>query len=594
MSFIPQDSLDEIRERSSIVSVISQYVNLKKAGVNYKGPCPFHAEKTPSFIVSEAKKIYHCFGCGKGGNIFTFLMEHVGLSFPEAIERLAGELGISLEKYQKQTSQQTHPSKREHYFRINRAAMLFYEKQLQKNTKAQKFLNDRGLTPKMIRDYHLGFAPEGWRNLLEFFKKKGVLQKDLLDLGLVVQKENSKTTYDRFRNRIIFPLLDLANHVLGFGGRVIHDQDQPKYLNSSESEIYNKRRHLYGLSQGLSQITKEGVILVEGYFDCLLPHQFGFKNCVATMGTALSIEHLQTLKKYTDQFFVLFDQDEAGYMASERSLSLFLECGISAKIIELPHRGQKPQDPDEFLLDKGKAAFAVLQKKARPLLEFMMDRKIRAMDRSASGKAKVVESITPFISNLPSAIEKEEMVKKLADKLGVQEKWVYAALGSKSLKHADVPKKWQADFVADKNPIELEVIEFFMLFPEWVALAEAQNLLDLFTDPELKEVALNIAKTYQVYEKIDFSSILGKIENSYLVSRLRQGVLDKEMQNQTKDEWFQVYEACTRRLWKNHLEQKEKQLLKEIQNLDQTSEEETKKMNLLTEYQNIVRQKQEY
>src|SRR3989338_6668299 len=247
MAFIPEEKVQEIRDRANIVSVISQYVPLKKIGANYKACCPFHPEKTASFVVSDAKRIYHCFGCGKGGNVFTFLMEYTGLSFPEAIQKLADQVGvvIPVEKYSVVNSDQQ--SLKKTYYAINKQALLFFKEQLKHSKTAQKFLKERGLDSALVDIFHLGFIPDEWHLLEHALLKKGISKKHLVDVGLIVQKEGGET-YDKFRNRLIFPLFDLNKRVLGFGGRTCDLHGSPKYLNSAESPIYHKSRELYGLS----------------------------------------------------------------------------------------------------------------------------------------------------------------------------------------------------------------------------------------------------------------------------------------------------------------------------------------------------------
>jgi len=555
MPFIPEDKIQEIRDRVSIVSVISKYVSLKKAGLNHKGLCPFHAEKTSSFVVSETKKIFHCFGCAKGGNVFSFLMEHNGLSFPEAVEKLANEIGMVLPKGVQSPRAQENQQAKQDLFKANIREMRFYEAELSKNKQALDYFLKRGLKKEIIQKYHLGYAPN--------------------------------RSSDRFRHRVIFPLIDVSDRVLGFAGRSLRDEYQPKYLNSAESLIFNKRKSLYGYAQGVRKISQEGAIIVEGYFDCLMLHQFGFQNAVATMGTALTPEHIQTLMRVTKEFFVLFDSDEAGFKAAERSLPLFLEQGISPRMIQLP----SGLDPDDFILREGKEAFVQKIKNARSLIEFVMDRYNPSPSLSAQKKTHILEELSKLIENLPSKIEREEMIRKLADRLQIQESLVHESLKSGLGRSASRQAPWKQQLMSNWDPVEMEVLEFFMLFPKWLKSKETQKSLDLLVDPELKSVALMILEQVQHQETIDFSEILSKIKPLTLQSRLREGVLKKETQTQSQDAWQTTFEACVKRLKRKQIEIKEKELLRKIEKMDQDVQGDAQKNELLNEYHKLVKQK---
>ena len=495
MAIISEDKISEVRQRISIVSVISRYVALKKLGINFKGLCPFHSEKTPSFVVSEAKKIYHCFGCGKGGNAFTFLMDMGGLSFPEALRKCAQEVGVvipetSLTPFQKETKQT-----REHFYKINKHALLFFKEELQKNKKAFNFLKKRGLMAEIISKYHLGYAPSQKQALLSFLKQKGILEKDIIALGL-----------DRFRDRILFPLFDLSQRVLGFGGRSLDAETMPKYLNSPESLIYKKGEALYGLSGAISAISKSGVIIVEGYFDCLAMHQIGFQNTVAPMGTALTLNQVEMLKRFTDRFYVFFDHDVAGEQASERSLEIFLDNGIVPKIIQL----ETEKDPDEFIQTHGKESYQLLAEKIThtvSLLEFVIHRISYRYQDHPLRKTKVIEEIIPYLRKLPSDLEREGIIQKLSDQLQIEEKWIIKPLKETQKAKGDAPSGWKQQMREEEYRVELEVLEFFILFPQWaeealeektqsselVPLMESMmNLVSTITSSETKENYLSL------------------------------------------------------------------------------------------------------
>lgn len=557
MSFIPEEKIDEIRSRASIVSVLSPYVNLKKMGVNYKGLCPFHSEKTPSFVVSEVKKIYHCFGCGKGGNVFTFLMEHAGLSFPEAVQKLAQETGVLLPRVAMTEKQKETKEKKENLYKLNKNSLLLFKQELKKNKKAMEFLKKRGIEPQVIETYHLGYAPTGF-----------------------------------FRNRLIFPLFDTSQRVIGFGGRSLDEKQMPKYLNSPESPIYHKAQVLYGLSKAIQSIGKDGVIVVEGYFDCLILHQAGFTNTIATMGTALSIHHVKILKHFTDQFFVFFDQDEAGYQAAEKSLGVFLEEGLFPRVIQLSQTFKEAKDPDDFIRKYGKESMKTALKNAGFLIDFVVERIISRLKGLAAYKTKVIEEVTPYLKQFPISIERDEMVRRLADRLQIEEKWILKSLGQGTKEN---PSIREVSKVSSYSPVEVEIIEFIMLFPVFLEIAPLEKVLDLLVDLDVKHLFSEMMKQYKDKQTIDFSSLLEKISAPLLKERLLKGVLEKENQGNSLEESKIDFHKCIQRLYKRHLENQEKSLLMKIRELDREHSEsdvEEKRNRLLHQYQELVKQKQ--
>lgn len=598
MGWIPEEKLEEIKNQASIVSVISQYVNLKKAGINYKGLCPFHSERTPSFVVSEAKRIYHCFGCGKGGNVFTFLQDHARLSFPEAVQKLASELRILLPSFPRDKEQKQTKEKKELLYKINKLALMFFKEQLLKSSRAAGFLKKRGVTPETISLFHLGYAPAGWQALSDFLKRKSISEKHLLEIGLIVERSSGRGYYDRFRDRIIFPLLDLSQRVIGFGGRSLDEEVTPKYLNSIESPIYHKGRELYGLFQVLRKsgsFSERGVIIVEGYFDCILLSQSGFKNVVATMGTALSKEHLGLLKRFTDRFYLFFDGDEAGKEASERSLSLFLEAGIFPKIVECPP-GIDPDDvvrnkPREFLIEK--------IKKSRSLIDFVTDRVIGRSENLVSSRSKVVHEMIPYLKKISVPIEREGWVKRLSDRLQIDEKWVWKPLEEEVRGgFAEPPglkrQSLDSEMRFEQAGVEVELLEFFALFPIWLSGIELEKILDLLSDLEVKQIALEMMSQFRQSQAIDFPSLIEKIGSSELKERFVKGVLQKENQGRSEQEWRQIYEACLKRLRKNHLEIQQRRLLEDIRAIEMAGGPEQERNDLLNRYQRLVKQKQQF
>ncbi|HET6514584.1 MAG TPA: DNA primase [Thermodesulfovibrionales bacterium] len=397
--------LEEIRARLDIVDIISDYLELRRSGQNYKGLCPFHSEKTPSFMVSPEKQIFHCFGCGAGGNSVTFIMKYENLSFPEALKHLAKKAGISLKHF---TFDSGHDDTREKLHGVLREASKIFAENLKKSSAAHSYLMARGITDETIRRFSLGYALKDWHFLSKTLRQKGIADALILQSGAVSSGE--KGIYDTFRDRIIFPICDIQGGIIAFGGRVM-DDSQPKYLNSPDTPLFKKGETLYGLNLAKDGLREKGyAIIVEGYFDAILCHQYGFNNAVAPLGTALTSGHLQKLKRFSKKAVLVFDGDEAGKSAAKRSIPLLLAQGFSAEILLLPEK----DDPDSFLRNEGPAAFGRLLSKARSIVDFLLDASRK------DGAAAVHETIE-IISATGDPIMREALIAETAKRTGFRE-----------------------------------------------------------------------------------------------------------------------------------------------------------------------------
>ncbi|WP_394018024.1 DNA primase [Anaerococcus cruorum] len=350
MAMISEQKIDEIRASSNIVDIIGEYVDLKRAGSSYKGLCPFHNEKTPSFTVDEKKQLFHCFGCGVGGDVVSFIMQKEGLSYPESLEYLANKAGIRMEY---SNTYEANPRNKELY-EINKDIMMFYYKNLLTNKEAINYLKNRGLSGKIVNRFMLGFAKNSWQDLCDYIEYRGYDKKDLEDIGLI-KKSSKGNYYDKYRNRIIFPIINHYGNVIGFGGRAIGDE-MPKYLNSPESDIFKKRFNLYGLNIYKKQKGSD-IILVEGYMDVIALNNFGIDYGVASLGTALTPDQAKLIKRYAENIYICYDRDSAGINATNKAIEIFLDAGVKPKIITL----EEGLDPDDFIKKYGKEAF--LEKK---------------------------------------------------------------------------------------------------------------------------------------------------------------------------------------------------------------------------------------
>lgn len=412
--------LEDIKVKIDVVDFIGKYVPLKKAGTNYKGLCPFHMEKSPSFMVSADKQIWHCFGCGKGGDIFKFVMEKEGMSFPEALQFLAEQAGVTLSKVAA-----AGLDKRKSLLAINELAAKFYQKVLtdtEEGRKAQSYLSGRGLVQETLIDFRVGCAPASGRALVDFLKKRDIPDEDIEKAGLATLKGNY--LHDKFVHRVMFPIADGLGRVVAFTGRVLDDNSVPKYLNSPETPIFKKGEVLFGLHLAKEHIQKLGsVVLVEGQMDAISSHQAGVKNVVATSGTAVSDTQLQILRRYTDQMTLALDADNAGVEATKRVFELATKFDVSIKVVMLG----EAKDPD-VLIKQGEAWQKAIDA-AVPMMDFYFMAAIGRHDtKSLEGRKALTRELLPLVSDLTDPVEKDYYIKKLSALVGVEIRALYDAL----------------------------------------------------------------------------------------------------------------------------------------------------------------------
>jgi DNA primase len=413
-----------IKDRVDIVQLISEYMQLKKAGVNWKGNCPFHKEKTPSFMVHPEKQIWHCFGCGKGGDVFTFLEEMEGLEFSEALKLLADRAGVKIENF----APEINKSQKNRILEINEKAAYFFHHFLLEMAAAQNardYLNRRQLKQETIEEWNVGFIPEQWDLLTQYLLKKGNSIDDLIASGLTIKKEGAdlaskKGYYDRFRGRIMFPIWDVHGNIVGFTGRVLVETERSggKYVNTPQTLVYDKSRVLYGLNKAKMEIkNKDLTVLVEGQMDVIACHQAGMKNVVAASGTALTLEQVRLLKRYSNNIAMAFDADAAGQHAAKRGIDVALEQGLNIKIIQIPEGAGK--DADECLKKNPAVWFASVEK-SKEAMEWYFSSVLSGLDTGdPKKKRQAAETLLPEIARLPFATEKEHWIKNLSERLDV-------------------------------------------------------------------------------------------------------------------------------------------------------------------------------
>ncbi|RME88056.1 MAG: DNA primase, partial [Planctomycetota bacterium] len=418
--------IQEIQHKIDIVDLISQYIPLQRSGANYKGLCPFHEEKTPSFNVSPEKQLYYCFGCKEGGNVFHFVMAMEHISFKEALQLLAQRVGIDLDEHEDKGEITT-------LLRIHELAAKFFQKMLHdpRNKRALEYLKERHISSESLELFRIGFAPDNWDSLLSYCLKKGIPLSLLEKAGLVAKRKDGSGFYDRFRNRIIFPIQDFQERVVAFGGRTVSEDNKkvPKYLNSPESEIFHKGSLLYGFPQAKEGIQKEGwLAIVEGYTDVIMCRQFGIQPVVATLGTAFTSDHGKWIRRFVNQVYLIFDSDLAGQKAALKSITILLEEELDVKIVLL----EPGMDPCDFLLKYGREAFEERIYKGMDFLDFYFDSFAKKPEganlSSLSAKGKFLEDMIPLLKQMRNPLVLDVLVQRISELLQISPQGIYNKL----------------------------------------------------------------------------------------------------------------------------------------------------------------------
>lgn len=593
--YIPEDKISEIRNTVDIVDVISEVILLKKTGKNYVGLCPFHSEKTPSFTVSPEKQIFYCFGCGAGGNVFSFLMKHEGLTFPESARMLARRYGIEIPVTKPKPDQKKRLSEKESLFNINKKAMGFFHTVLCKKPegkKAMAYLRKRGITQETIDRFYLGYAPARWDSMVRYFTQKHVPMPLVEKAGLILPRKNKDGFYDRFRDRIIFPIINLNQQVIGFGGRVMDDA-LPKYLNSPDSPVFNKGRALYGIDLAKSECRlKDSAYIAEGYFDVLALHQHGIKNSVATLGTAFTVEHLRAVKGYAGRVNLVFDSDAAGIKSAERSIGMFIEGNVDARIVILP----TGYDPDTYLFEFGAEKFINVAQNALGVMSFLIQSAIKAHGLSLEGKARIVADLAERLSAVDDPVARSLCVKEISERLNIDEAAILEKIrtgASKTRKsfstragspgagglpqHSGEAVPGAEGGLENDHRLERQLVAMMIQFPEILPEIEQRHLLDRFASRRLKTIGRLVLEKFN---KMPFhvSEILTGIDDP----EQRKIITQLAMQ---EDVWDR--EGCLRLIsqFEMSTNRRENKLLEQIK-----SAEKEKNYDLLLE---LMRQKQQ-
>jgi DNA primase len=519
---ISDKAIREIAERISILDVVSACVQLQKAGRNYKGLCPFHPDKNPSFVVNPDRNTFHCFGCGAGGDAYGFYMKFHNVPFLDAVRELGRQAGVALEEKSERRDSQQEEAFRE-AVALNRLVCQFYHETLVNSPGAEaarQYLKKRGIDPQNVPRFLLGYAPASWEALAQFLNRKRESLALAASLGLVAPRKTGQGYYDRFRDRLMFPILGTTGQILGFGGRALKDEG-PKYLNSPESSVYHKGSVLYGLHLAQQAIRDQNAaILVEGYLDLLTLHEFGFGFSVAVLGTALTVNQIRVLKRYTRNFILVFDGDEAGKRASFRNLGDFLELGVAARVVYLP----ESEDPDSFLRKCGAAPLKELLDEAPPLLEVFLGQKTGDLGKSdpVERKVAVLREILPLISKIPDSLERNLRVKSLAERVGIEELFLRAELSKYKEKSGYHPTQETQRQTAKRHwaPEEKLVCQILLQYPSLIPRFAESGVLDSFTDTALKPVLRELVEDYLRGAGLRLSQVLASHPEPEMVELL--------------------------------------------------------------------------
>ena len=510
----PPAFLDELTARNPIEDVVGQYVNLKRSGSNLFGLCPFHGEKTASFSVAPDKGIYYCFGCHKGGSVINFEMEIEGLSYPDAVRALAKRAGLEVpedEQYQSRYRQQ------ERLWALHKEAARFYHSQLYApiGANALQYAAGRGMPKSILTKFGIGYAPDSWTALVDWLRTKGYTDQELRDSGLVTVSRKNGNLFDRFRDRLMFPIIDVRGNVIGFGGRIMNNQDKSaaKYLNSPETLIFNKRKNLFALN--LAKKSKLGyLILVEGYMDAIALHQFGFDCAVASLGTALTEDGANLLSRYTEQVVLIYDGDEAGQNATQRAIPILEKAGLQVKVLKM----RDAKDPDEFLKKFGADRFKLLLEESSNRVEYQLNAILKKYDlRDDDQKVKYLQESAELISSLSSSVQREVYGNRVAEAAGISMEAMKLEVGRAFKRRTYQEKKKQEKI--DLSPVRNLQPTDKKLHYDNVKSARAEEVV---LAQILKEPAL-FGEIPELKPEMFSSEFMGRAF-SQLLSRYRQGL----------------------------------------------------------------------
>ena len=553
---LDSDVIQRILDQNNIVDIIEEYLPLKKAGANYSTNCPFHKEKTPSFIVSPDKQIFHCFGCGESGDSIGFLTKYRNFTFVEAAEYLADRAGIVLEEI---NSPRINNNKEtaDKLYRINRDAAAYFYKNLRNYPHVIEYLRSRNIKSNVIKLFGIGYAMGEWDNLLNHLKNEGYKEEDILKAGLIIRNEKNDTYYDRFRNRVIFPIFDVKKRIIGFGGRVL-DDSLPKYLNSPESLVFNKGYNLYGIHIAKENAKDNSFILVEGYMDVIKMHVHGYSTAVAALGTSFTENQVKLLKRYSKNFYIAFDSDEAGQKASLKALNLLKKNNLKAKVLIM----KDAKDPDEYLNKFGKSGFDKLIENSLDYYSFLEFHFKEILENS--NKVEYINNFFDNIVNVNSEIERELIFEKLSRKAGVSKESIINEYNKRSTKQKTLVKAAKPVIKPQVKKIttchEEELIKLILLNNDF-----ALKLSEIVNEDTFKDL-----KFYKLFKELYECRINDTGIDSESLYKITNGSMDVNMQidNVDYDNLEALFKDCMKRLKLKYYEEKRNILTNSLKQSD--------------------------
>lgn len=599
-TFINDELIEKVKDNSDIVNIISDYILLKKAGNNYVGLCPFHNEKTPSFTVSEAKQFFHCFGCGEGGDSVTFIMKKENLDFPDAIKLLADKMGIVIEE----EDNKKLLDDRSKTYEINKEAAKFFYNNIANNLLVTEYLIRRNISFKVTTQFGLGYALNDWDSLYNYLTKLGYTNEQIEKTGLIGKKTGNNGYYDRFRNRIIFPIIDTKSRVVGFGGRVL-DNSMPKYLNSQDTIVFNKGNHLYGLNLLNKFSDRKKILLVEGYMDVIALFSKGINYSIASLGTALTERQSKLIKRYGEEVYICYDSDNAGIKATLKAIEILLKVDVNPRIILLP----AGMDPDDFINKYGLIEFEKLFIKSFSHMDFKIhiNRKKYNINKPEE-KIRFTLEISKIIKELKSPIEQDVYIEKVSLETGISKDAIEKEIRGKSYNNKFVPKPYNSlrnvkNIKNDIKPIktilpsgqfksEMDLIRLMMLEKDYYDVIRQKLSLDDFQSIECKNIYKLLTISYKNEESVDEKVLFAKILE---IPNLSNGRIKSIFENQVNfqpSNIDQIIQELIDTIIKNNLLDKRKNLILKIEELEKkhrSPEEDTLLNNLFSELNNLIR-----
>lgn len=588
---IPESQVEEIINRNELVDVVNEYTRLARKGSGYMGLCPFHREKTPSFSVHEGKQIFKCFGCGKGGNVVHFIMLAEGLDYRLALEFLANRVGIEIES--EYSGGNSISKLRQDIMSLNKEAARFFFRNLANSAYAQKYCMDRGIDAKIVKRFGLGYATESWNALRDHLKEIGVSEELMLKAGLVSQGRDG-STYDRFRNRLMFPIFDVLGNVIAFGGRVF-DDSMPKYLNSPETALYTKGKHLYALNFARKSENKK-VFMVEGYMDCIALHQRGITYSVASLGTALTDNQAKLLKKYFDEVIISYDADTAGQNATIRGMEILQKSGFRVKVLQLP----KGEDPDDYIRKYGQDKFFELADNAKTFVEYQVSLiEGRWSPKQLDTRIEFVKELVGLLANIENRVERDMYIKWASREYDLSEESLKMQVEAESrgqklnldnlyvIKRGSVRSSNKKGEAKNENVVKRDRNEkmlILLLSEETQVLQKLRGEIkkDLFTESN-RRLYENLLKRCDNGDKIGTESVL-----------MDADIDDAEVISQILSEWLtppDLYKACMEIILKLRNTRYEERLEEIYKLLEQEDLDIDERNRLTTEIKNILDEK---